>query len=52
VKIAPFDVELNSASNSSGFRNNRSSIANLDSKYLENSQGKPVFWVQVVRFVA
>jgi hypothetical protein len=51
VKIGPFDAELNSAHNRSGFRNNPSIIANLNSKYLENSQGKPVFWVQVVLFV-
>jgi len=43
VKIAPFDAELNSPPNPSGFRNNPSSIANLDSKYLENPRGKPVF---------
>jgi len=41
---------LNFASNPSGFRNNPSSIANLNSKYLENPQGEPVFWAQVALF--
>jgi hypothetical protein len=51
VKITSFDAELNSAHNPDGVRSNPSSIENLDSKYLGNSQGKPVFWVQVVLFV-
>jgi hypothetical protein len=35
VKIAPFDAELNAAHNPNGVRNNPSSIANPDRKYLE-----------------
>ncbi len=46
-KHVTIDSEFNSAPNPSGFRNNPSSIANLDSEYLENAQGKTVFWAQV-----
>jgi len=42
--------KLNFASNPSGFRNNASSIANLDSKYLDNPQREPVFWAQMTIF--
>jgi len=43
VKIAPFDAELNSVPNPSGFRNNPSDIANPERKYFENPLEKHVF---------
>jgi len=51
VKIAPIDVELNSAHNPSGFRNNPNSIANPDRRYLETLPKKTYIWVQVALFV-
>jgi len=44
LKPPGLGAELNFAANPSGFSGNPTTIANLDSKYLENSLWKSVFW--------
>jgi hypothetical protein len=49
-KLAPFDAELNSTPNPSGFRDNPSNIANPATKYLKKPFGQAVFGGEVALF--
>ncbi len=49
-KLVSSDVELNSAPDPSGFRDNPTSIANPDRQYLEKYLRKAVFGAQVPLF--